>query len=149
MACTSPWVPLNITNNSAGDDGCILFTHTLTNSGQTLASGAVLQYKETDTAAPKTVFTTTSDVPITGTQFNIPASAMSFGNFHIPSKGLFTGGDYNSVTNVVYCPGAAGGSMAGTFQHVTPQADDPDCDWTATSTGFPSEKEKGKEQAAY
>jgi hypothetical protein len=120
-----------VTTDNAGEDGCVLFTYTLSNNGQTLDKGATLQYKENDNANPKTVFTTGEDITINGTQFDIGSPTV--GRFHIPSKGLFPGGAYNSVTNVVF--DTSTDQISGTFQHL--QQEDPDCSWDASTSGFP------------
>jgi hypothetical protein len=138
-----------VITESAGEDGCAEFTFSLSDSGTTLDTGAVMQYRETGTAEAKTVFTTTKDITATGSSFTITPSDMTVGSFHIPSKGSFKGGDYNAISgNVTFTPNDDGTySIGGTFHHQTPQADDTDCSWDASSSG--SFKEKKEKKAAH
>ena len=120
--------------NSSEQDGQLNFTYTLSNNNQTLNSGAQLQYARdnhpTPPPNPTTIFTTTAAITANGEGiFELPDVTLT-NNVNIPHRGRVVGGNYNTLTSILFVPGTS--ELSGVFKDVGIGGQDADCDWNAT-----------------
>jgi|SRR5579872_4302391 len=121
-------------------DGFLQFSWTIASTPTGNQLSGTLSYKHTATATPKTL-TTITNLPVnangTYTPPNVTFSPQD--EIHIPAAPPYGGGDYDTLSNMVFTPAAATPSASGTFTGTFSDSDglrptDSSCDWEAAVT---------------
>ncbi len=135
------WVVFNVVRNGNTADGQMQLTLASGSTGTLMKAGSTLQYSNSAASPPptptiQTVFTTTADISIANGAFSIPDATLP-NNFHIPAKGVFSGGTFAFARGMSYNP--TGKVIRGRFTNdpgssAPPGSGDDDCNWLATNS---------------